>query len=79
MEFKARGGKIISVVVEDDEIIINLSDMTIRIPQPADKYYSLFSPITFIPALQLLSYYAALKHDLDPDQLLNLAKTVTVH
>ena len=79
MEFKARGGKIISVVVEDDEIITDLSDMTIRIPQPADKYYSLFSPITFIPALQLLSYYTALKHDLDPDQPLNLAKTVTVH
>jgi glucosamine--fructose-6-phosphate aminotransferase (isomerizing) len=79
MEFKARGGKIISVVVEDDEIITNLSDITIRIPQPSEKYYSLFSPITFIPALQLLSYYAALKHDLDPDQPLNLAKTVTVH
>lgn len=79
MEFKARGGRIISVVVEDDEIITNLSDVTIRIPQPSEKYYSLFSPITFIPALQLLSYYAALKHDLDPDQPLNLAKTVTVH
>ncbi|MFX1289265.1 MAG: glutamine--fructose-6-phosphate transaminase (isomerizing) [Promethearchaeota archaeon] len=79
MEFKARGGKIISVVVESDEIITNLSDKTIRIPQPANKYYSIFSPITFIPALQLLSYYAALKHNLDPDQPLNLAKTVTVH
>ncbi|MFX0083458.1 MAG: glutamine--fructose-6-phosphate transaminase (isomerizing) [Candidatus Hodarchaeota archaeon] len=79
MEFKARGGKIISVVVEDDEVITNLSDITIRIPQPSEKYYSLFSPITFIPALQLLSYYAALKHELDPDQPLNLAKTVTVH
>jgi glucosamine--fructose-6-phosphate aminotransferase (isomerizing) len=79
MEFKARGGKIISLVVESDVTITNLSDTTIRIPQPANKYYSLFSPITFIPALQLLSYYAALKHNLDPDQPLNLAKTVTVH
>jgi glucosamine--fructose-6-phosphate aminotransferase (isomerizing) len=79
MEFKARGGKIISVVVEDDEIITNLSDLTIRIPQPSEKYFSLYSPITFIPALQLLSYYAALKHNLDPDKPLNLAKTVTVH
>lgn len=79
MEFRARGGKIISVVVDSDEVITNLSDTTIRIPQPGDKYYSLFSPITFIPALQLLSYYAALKHNLDPDQPLNLAKTVTVH
>ncbi|MFX1235258.1 MAG: glutamine--fructose-6-phosphate transaminase (isomerizing) [Promethearchaeota archaeon] len=79
MEFKARGGKIISLVVDDDKKITNLSDITIRIPQPSDNYHNIFSPITFIPALQLLSYYAALKHGLDPDQPLNLAKTVTVH
>ncbi|MFX1498480.1 MAG: glutamine--fructose-6-phosphate transaminase (isomerizing) [Promethearchaeota archaeon] len=79
MEFKARGGRIISLVVDDDQKITNLSDTTIRIPQPSDKYHNIFSPITFIPALQLLSYYAALKHGLDPDQPLNLAKTVTVH
>ena len=79
MEFKARGGKIISLVVESDVKITNLSDITIRIPQPEDKYHSLFSSITFIPALQLLAYYAALEHNLDPDKPLNLAKTVTVH
>ncbi|MEJ2293903.1 MAG: SIS domain-containing protein [Candidatus Lokiarchaeota archaeon] len=79
MEFKARGGNIISVVVDSDKIVSDLSDRTIRIPQPANKYYNIISPITFIPALQLLSYYAALKHNLDPDQPLNLAKTVTVH
>ena len=79
MEFKARGGTIISIVVESDEKITNLSDITIRIPQPAEKYYNIFSPITFIPALQLLAYYSALKHGLDPDKPLNLSKTVTVH
>ncbi|MHA1472789.1 MAG: SIS domain-containing protein, partial [Promethearchaeota archaeon] len=79
MEFKSRGGRIISVVVESDEKITKLSDITIRIPQPANKYYNLFSPITFMPALQLLAYYAALAHDLDPDKPLNLSKTVTVH
>jgi len=79
MEFKSRGGRIISLVVEDDDKIANLSDTTIRIPQPGDKYHNLFSPITFIPALQLLAYYAALEHNLDPDKPLNLAKTVTVH
>ncbi|MFX1595032.1 MAG: SIS domain-containing protein [Promethearchaeota archaeon] len=79
MEFKARGGKIISLVVEGDRKITNLSDITIRIPQPRDKYHNLFSSITFIPALQLLAYYAALEHNLDPDKPLNLAKTVTVH
>ncbi len=79
MEFKARGGYIISVVVESDEIISDLSDTVIKIPQPANKYYNLFSPITFIPALQLLAYHSALAHGLDPDQPLNLAKTVTVH
>ncbi|MFX1379717.1 MAG: glutamine--fructose-6-phosphate transaminase (isomerizing) [Promethearchaeota archaeon] len=79
MEFKARGGKIISLVVENDVKITTLSDMTIRIPQPKDKYHTIFSSITFIPALQLLAYYAALEHNLDPDKPLNLAKTVTVH
>ena len=79
MEFKARGGHIISIVVESDETISELSDTIIRIPQPANKYYNLFSPITFIPALQLLAYHAALAHGLDPDKPLNLAKTVTVH
>ncbi|MFX1387839.1 MAG: glutamine--fructose-6-phosphate transaminase (isomerizing) [Promethearchaeota archaeon] len=79
MEFKSRGGKIISLVVKDDKKIAELSDITIRIPQSGDKYHSLFSPITFIPALQLLAYYAALEHNLDPDKPLNLAKTVTVH
>jgi len=79
MEFKARGGKIISLVVENDEKISNLSDLVIRIPQPGDKYHNLFSPITFTPALQLLAYYASISSNLDPDKPLNLSKTVTVH
>ena len=79
MEFKARGGKIISFVVESDKQITDLSDVTIRIPQPANKFYNLFSPITFIPALQLLAYHTAIYHKLDPDKPLNLSKTVTVH
>ena len=79
MEFKARGGKIISLVVENDKNITELSDITIRIPQPGDKYYNIFSPITFTPALQLLAYYTSLLHRLDPDKPLNLSKTVTVH
>ncbi|TFG15766.1 MAG: SIS domain-containing protein [Promethearchaeota archaeon] len=79
MEFKARGGKIISIVVEDDNTIANLSDLVIRIPQPGDIYHNIFSPITFTPALQLLAYYTSLYHGLDPDKPLNLSKTVTVH
>jgi len=79
MEFKSRGGKIISLVVENDEKIANLSDMIIKIPQPGDKYHNIFSPITFTPALQLLAYYASISSNLDPDKPLNLSKTVTVH
>jgi len=79
MEFKARGGKIISLVIDEDKTIANLSDMVIRIPQPGDKYHNIFSPITFTPALQLLAYYTSLYHGLDPDKPLNLSKTVTVH
>jgi len=79
MEFKSRGGKIISLVAEEDVKIANLSDMVIRIPQPSDKYHNIFSPITFTPALQLLAYYASISSNLDPDKPLNLSKTVTVH
>ncbi|MGB5910035.1 MAG: glutamine--fructose-6-phosphate transaminase (isomerizing) [Promethearchaeia archaeon] len=79
MEFKARGGKIISLVVKSDKTITDLSDITIRINQPANKYYNLFSPITFISALQLLAYFYSVDVGLDPDQPQNLAKTVTVH
>ncbi|MFX0069591.1 MAG: glutamine--fructose-6-phosphate transaminase (isomerizing) [Candidatus Hermodarchaeota archaeon] len=79
MEFKSRGGKIISLVVADDKTISELSDIIIQIDQPDDKYHSLFSPITFIPALQLLAYYYSVDVGLDPDQPMNLAKTVTVH
>jgi len=79
MEFKSRGGKIISIVVESDKKVKVHSDMTIDIPQPADIYHNIFSPITFIPALQLLAYYTAIFHGLDPDMPLNLSKTVTVH
>jgi len=78
-EFKARGGKIISLVIKSDKIISDMSHITIPIPQPGDEYHNLVSPITFIPALQLLAYYAALEHGLDPDKPQNLAKTVTVH
>ena len=58
MEFKARGGKIIAVVVEDDKRITSISHQTIRIPQPSNKYYNIFSPITFIPALTNLVWIA---------------------
>ncbi len=79
MEFKARGGKIISLVVENDKTASELSDISIRIPQPGDKYHNIFSPITFTPPLQLLAYYTSIQHGLDPDKPLNLSKTVTVH
>lgn len=79
MEFKSRGGKIISLVVEEDITISSISDVTIRIPQPADKYHNIFSPITFTPALQLLAYYSSISANLDPDKPMNLSKTVTVH
>ncbi|MFO8018858.1 MAG: glutamine--fructose-6-phosphate transaminase (isomerizing) [Promethearchaeia archaeon] len=79
MEFKSRGGKIISLVIKNDKTITNLSDFSIPVDQPDDKYHNLFSPITFIPALQLLAYFYALDTGLDPDQPQNLAKTVTVH
>ena len=69
-EIKARGAKIIGISdVEND-----LYDYWIKIPH-TDEFGYVISEI--IP-IQLLSYYAALEKDTDPDYPRNLAKSVTV-
>ena len=69
-EIKARGAKIIGISdVEND-----LYDYWIKIPH-TDEFGYVISEI--IP-IQLLSYYAALEKNTDPDYPRNLAKSVTV-
>ena len=69
-EIKARGAKIIGV----SDIESDVYDYWIEIPKIDEVLY----PISEIIPIQLLSYYAALEKDTDPDYPRNLAKSVTV-
>jgi len=69
-EIKARGAKIIGV----SDIQSDVYDYWIEIPLVGEVLY----PISEIIPIQLLSYYAALEKETDPDYPRNLAKSVTV-
>ncbi|MFL6340880.1 MAG: glutamine--fructose-6-phosphate transaminase (isomerizing) [Nitrososphaeraceae archaeon] len=69
-EIKARGATVVGISNKENEVY----DHFIKIPQVRDVLYPL---IEVIP-LQILSYYLALKKNVDPDYPRNLAKSVTV-
>ena len=69
MEIKSRGGYIIGVSPENNEIF----DFHIKVAPDHNT-----SPILNIIPVQLLAYYLAVKLGCDPDKPRNLAKSVTV-
>lgn len=69
-EIKARGAKIIGISDQKSDVY----DYWIEIPKTSELVY----PISETIPIQLLSYYAALEKDADPDYPRNLAKSVTV-
>jgi glutamine---fructose-6-phosphate transaminase (isomerizing) len=73
-EVRARRGRIIAVVTEDDTTIASRADHVIRIPQTIDPLVPLLSVLP----LQLLAYHIAVARGCDVDQPRNLAKSVTV-
>ena len=73
-EVKARGGVVISVVSNDDDVVSKMSDYAIRVPVTDP---CLMPVLVSIP-LQLFAYYIADAKGLDVDQPRNLAKSVTV-
>ncbi len=73
-EVRARGGKVIAVIDEDDAHVASLADHVIRIP-PAS---ALLAPVVATIPLQLLAYHVAEMRGNDVDQPRNLAKSVTV-
>lgn len=73
-EIKARKGKVIAVITEDDETIKEMADDVMPIPE-ADE---LIAPILSVIPLQLLSYYIGVAKGYDVDKPRNLAKSVTV-
>ena len=73
-EVKARGGKVIAIHSEGDEVVPDLSDASIAIPQTN----ALLLPIISVIPTQLFSYHVADHRGTDVDQPRNLAKSVTV-
>jgi glucosamine--fructose-6-phosphate aminotransferase (isomerizing) len=73
-EVRARGGKVIALIDEDDDQLEKLSDEAIRIPAAA----ALLAPLVATIPLQLLAYHVADLRGNDVDQPRNLAKSVTV-
>jgi len=73
-EVRARGGKVIAIIDEDDAHVASLADHVIRIPAAS----ALLAPVVATIPLQLLAYHVADMRGNDVDQPRNLAKSVTV-
>ncbi len=73
-EVSARCGKIIAIVSKGDQIISELADYVVEVPETEEP----FSPIVSVIPLQLLSYHIAVLRGCNVDQPRNLAKSVTV-
>jgi len=73
-EVKARGGKIIAVAGEADELIRNHADHVFTVPDTLEE----LQPLLTVVPLQLLAYHTAVLRGHDVDKPRNLAKSVTV-
>jgi glucosamine--fructose-6-phosphate aminotransferase (isomerizing) len=71
---KARGGIVIAVATDGDELLPPVADHILWVP----KTPWLLSPVTTTIPLQLLAYHTAVLRGADVDQPRNLAKSVTV-
>ncbi len=73
-EVKARKGKVIAIVTENDQLVREMADHVIEIPETEEMLVPLLATIP----LQLLSYHIAVMRGCNVDQPRNLAKSVTV-
>jgi glucosamine--fructose-6-phosphate aminotransferase (isomerizing) len=71
---KARGGIVVAVATDGDELVEALVDHVLRVPPTP----WMLSPVVTVLPLQLLAYHIATLRGLDVDQPRNLAKSVTV-
>jgi glucosamine--fructose-6-phosphate aminotransferase (isomerizing) len=71
---KARGGIVIAVATEGDELVSKMADHVLWVPETP----WMLSPVVTVLPLQLLAYHIAAIRGLDVDQPRNLAKSVTV-
>ncbi len=73
-ELKARGGPVIAIATEGDEIIEKLANHVIFIP----KTLEMLTPLLSVIPLHLFAYYFGVMRGHDVDKPRNLAKSVTV-
>lgn len=73
-EIRARKGKVIAVITEDDEQSMSLANNYLSVPE-ADE---IVAPMLSVIPMQLLAYYIGVEKGLDVDKPRNLAKSVTV-
>ena len=73
-EVKGRGGRVIAVATDGDNVLSELADAVIYVPA-VDR---MLTPLLTTIPLQLIAYYAAVARGHDVDMPRNLAKSVTV-
>jgi len=71
---KARGGIVIAVATDGDELVEHMVDHVLWVPETP----WMLSPIVTVLPLQMLAYHISSLRGLDVDQPRNLAKSVTV-
>jgi len=71
---KARGGIVIAVATDGDELVESMANHVLWVPETP----WMLSPVVTVLPLQLLAYHIAALRGLDVDQPRNLAKSVTV-
>ena len=71
---KARGGVVIALATDGDELMPGVADHVLWVPETP----WMLSPVTTVIPLQMLAYHIAALRGLDVDQPRNLAKSVTV-
>jgi glutamine---fructose-6-phosphate transaminase (isomerizing) len=73
-QVKARGGILIGLGTDGDELLAGTSDHLLQVPDTTEH----LTPILTVLPLQLLAYHFADRRGCDVDQPRNLAKSVTV-
>src|SRR3546814_12820364 len=70
-EIKARGGKVIAIVTKGDEVIPQMADDVIEVPDTDE----LLMPMVAVIPLQLLSYHIGTMKEYNVEQPRKLAKS----
>ena len=75
-DLKELGSKILVFYEEDEEVRHEAADFKITVPS---NYGDLWSPLLYMPILQLLGYYKAIAKNINPDNPRNLTAVVELN